>query len=284
MPAHIYIRVGRYNDAIEANEHAVHADEQYIADQRPSGLYPVAYYPHNYHFLAFAATLAGRSARAIEAARAAASHMPVEPALAAPELQLLVPYVPLTLATFGRWEDVLREPLPPPALRVATGLAYYARGLAFAATSRWADAAEALDTVMHASAEVKDGPTGAVLAIATHALRGEIAARRGQSDSAIAELRTAMRLEDELGYMEPPYWHAPIRRSLGALLLRTGQPMEAAALYREDLQRFPENGWSLFGLARSLAAQGRTAQARAVEQRFANAWRSADVRLAESGF
>src|SRR5687767_14198000 len=144
MPAHIYLRVGRYEDAIRANEHAVHADETYIRDQRAESFYTIAYYPHNYHFLAFAAIMAGRAGRALDAARAAASKIPLDVAATAPDLQLLVAYPHLTLATFGRVEDVLREPMPRSDLRVATGLAWYARGMAFAASRRISDARTAL--------------------------------------------------------------------------------------------------------------------------------------------
>ena len=282
MPAHIYIRTGRYADAIEANVHAVHADETYIADQKPGGFYPMAYYPHNYHFLAFAATLAGRGQTAVDAARGAAEKTPPEVARLAPELQLLPPYPHLTLATFGRWDEVLREPLPAPDLRVASGLAHYARGRAQLATGKLDDAAASLDSVARASDEVTAGPTDAVLQIATHALRAELASRRGDEKRAITEYERAQALEDGLSYMEPPYWHAPIRHLLGAALIRDGRPADAERLYREDLRRFPENGWSLFGLSQSLAAQGRKQEAAAAKAHFAKAWGTADVTLVAS--
>ena len=282
MPGHIYIRVGRYNDAIQANVHAVHADETYIAERRPEGVYPAGYYPHNYHFLAFAATLAGRSAEAVEAARATVRHTPVDVARQVPESQLQLAYSHLTLAKFGRWDDVLREPLPPADLRVASGLAHYSRGLAFAARGRWTDAQAALDSVTRAAADVGQGPSDAVLDIATHALRGEIAARRGQLEAAVGHYRTAMTLEDGLGYMEPPYWHTPVRHQLGAVLLQAGRAREAEALYREDLRRFPENGWSLAGLRQSLIAQRKSAEADTVGRRFVTAWQKADVPLTTS--
>jgi len=282
MPAHIYIRTGRYADAIEANVHAVHADESYITDQKPQGFYPMAYYPHNYHFLAFAATLAGRGQTAVDAARGAAEKTPPEVARLAPELQLLPPYPHLTLATFGRWDEVLREPLPASDLRVATGLAHYARGRAQLATGKLDEAAASLDTVQRTAAEVTSGSTSVVLRIATHALRGELASRRGDGEGAVAEYERAQALEDGLSYMEPPYWHAPIRHLHGAALLRVGRAADAERLYREDLRRFPENGWSLFGLSQSLAAQGRKQEAAAAKARFARAFGGADVTLVAS--
>jgi tetratricopeptide (TPR) repeat protein len=152
MPAHIYLRVGRYGDAIAANEHAVRADERYIADQGAKGFYPIAYYPHNHHFLAFAATLGGRRERAVTAARAAAANTPAAVARDVPDLQLLVAYPQLTFATFGRWDDLLREPLPPADLPLASGLALYARGLAHAARGERAAADAAHDSVKRAAA------------------------------------------------------------------------------------------------------------------------------------
>lgn len=285
MPAHIYIRVGRYNDAIEANLHATHADETYIADQRPQpNSYLFGYYPHNYHFLAFASVLAGRSALAIEHAKYTGSKVPIEVAKAAPELQPLIPYGALTMATFGKWDDVLREPVPSTELPVAHALSSYARGLAFAARADWDAAQAALDTIRAHHGAVSQEPVKTVLAIATHGLAGEIAWRRGEVDRAIEAWRSAMALEDGLGYMEPPYWHAPVRHALGAALIRSGKPAEAERLYREDLERFPENGWSLSGLAASLTAQKKTNDAEQVRKRLERAWGKADVSLKGSRF
>ena len=283
MPAHIYIRVGRWDDAIESNVHAVHADETYIADQRPGGIYPLAYYPHNYHFLSFAATMAGRSAEAIEAARAVVNQIPVEVARQVPELQPLAAYLHLTLVSFGRWDEVLAEPLPPPELQLTTGLVQYARGVALAAKGKGVEAEAALDAVRGAAA-AGAGVHKTVLEIAAHALAGEIATRQGQLDTAISHFQAAKALEDGLRYMEPPHWYYPIRHSLGAVLLKAGRAAEAEAVYREDLKRFPANGWSLYGLAASLRAQGKAAEAEAVEEQFQRLWAKADVTLTASRF
>ncbi|MFN2567631.1 MAG: hypothetical protein ABR499_21765 [Gemmatimonadaceae bacterium] len=284
MPGHIYIRVGRYNDAVEANVHAVHADESYIADQRPQGIYPLAYYPHNYHFMAFAATMAGRGAEAVEAARKVVRNVPLDVAAVVPELQLLVPFAHLTLASFGRWDDVLAEPAPPVSLRFPTAMVYYARGVALAAKGRMSDAGAALDSLRAIASGVTSSPHKDVLEIADRALVGEIHARRGLMAGAVNHFRAAMAVEDRLSYMEPPYWHYPIRHSVGAALLGAGRPAEAEAAYREDLKRFPENGWSLFGLRQSLVAQGKAAEAEEAARRLANAWRMADVKLGASRF
>ena len=285
MPAHIYVRVGRYNDAATSNVHAIHTDEVFIEGQKPMTVYSLAYYPHNIHFLAFVSAMAGRSAQAIEAARTLKSKVNLDVARGVGMLQEMVPYYALTLTTFGRWDDVLAEPLPPSDIRFPLAMAYYARGVAYAAKGQWANAQVVLDTVKAidaatpATAEAKTA-----ISIAVHALMGEIATRSGKPAEGIAHFREALKIEDAGLYFEPPKWYYPIRQSLGAALLKAGRNGEAEAVYREDLKRFPENGWSLFGLASALKAQGKSAEATAVEQRFSKAWSGADVKLTASRF
>jgi len=283
MPAHIYIRVGRYAEAIESNVHAVHTDETYIEDQRPQGVYPLGYYPHNLHFLAFAATMSGRSGQAIEAARKLLTKTDLQVASQVPLLAPYVSFLDLTLVTFGRWEEVLQQPLPPSNISHANTMAHYARGVAFAATGKDADANAELDLVKQAAAGASAGDKPA-FEIAMHALLGEIAARHGQLDDAAAHFKAAMTIEDGILYFEPPVWYYPIRHSLGTVLLRAGRPAEAEQLYREDLKRFPENGWALFGLLQSLRAQSKTTEAETVDARFRKAWAGADVTLVAPRF
>jgi tetratricopeptide (TPR) repeat protein len=294
MPAHIYIRVGRYNDAIMANQHAVHADESYIAAEHPSGIYPVGYYPHNYHFLAFASMMSGRSADAIQAAKGLVASVPADVARAVPPMEAMLPYLDLTLVTFGRWDEVLSQPLPPADLRMSTALAQYARGVAFAATARWPEAQTALDSVRQIASGTNpadqtamsagEGENKTVVDIATHALMGEIAYRQGKFPDAVAHFTKAVELEDTFNYVEPPQWYYPVRQSLGAALLKAGNPAQAEAVYREDLRRFPENGWDLYGLSLSLKQQGKTGDATAVDARLARAWAQSDVKLLSSRF
>src|SRR2546426_1589444 len=211
MPAHIFIRVGRYTDAIAANEHAVHADQVFIEGQKPQGLYPLAYYPHNHHFLAFAATLAGKSALAIAAAKRTATTTPVEVAKRVPLLEPYLHYTYLTLVTFGRWDELLAMPQPPLDLAYSRGMAQYARGVALAATGRFAEARAALDTLTQIAGSGTRGYASigwttprTNLRIATHALRGEIAARRGALDAGIGRFREAMEIENDQLYSAPP--------------------------------------------------------------------------------
>jgi tetratricopeptide (TPR) repeat protein len=282
MPAHIYIRVGRWADAITANEHAVHADETYIADQRPTGVYPIAYYPHNYHFLSFAAMMAGRSSQAVRAARAVVQNVPVDMARAVPDVEPLLAYAHLTLVTFGRWDDVLAEPAPPEDLQMAGALVRYARGVANAAQGDVAAAQNALSEVQAAVAATEAGIARVVLDIAAYALAGEIAWRTGNARGAEQHFRAAAALEDGLMYMEPPHWYYPIRHSLGAVLIAQGRPVDAERVYREDLARFPGNAWSLHGLATSLREQGRASEANDVEARGGAL--GSDVQLRASRF
>jgi tetratricopeptide (TPR) repeat protein len=285
MPAHIYIRVGRWTDAIKANQHAIHSDEVFIEGQHPRGVYPLAYYPHNIHFLAFASTMAGRSAQAIEASNTLTSKVNLDAARQVGMLQEMLPYHALTLTTFGKWDEVLAAPLPPEDIRFSYAMAHYARGVAQAAKGEWAEAQAALDQVTAVDAATPEGAEGkTALSIAVHALSGEIATRRGDLDMGITHFREATKIEDAGLYFEPPKWYYPIRHSLGAALLKAGQHAEAEKVYREDLRRFPENGWSLFGLAQALRAQGKNAEADAAEARLRQAWPNTDVTLTASRF
>jgi tetratricopeptide (TPR) repeat protein len=290
MPGHIYIRVGRYNDAIAANEHAVHADMVFVEGEKPGPtVYTIGYVPHNYHFLAFAATMAGRSSEALDAAKKVSASTPYEVARQIPIAEPYVPYQFLALTTFGHWDEVLALPIPPADLSYSYGLAQYARGVAYAAKGKQAEAQASLDSLIKARTSIKPeyatagwSTPGTVMQIAEHSLRGEMALRSGDAPGAIPHFREAARLEDGLLYIEPPDWYYPVRHSLGLALLQCGQSAEAEKVYREDLKRFPANGWSLFGLARSLRSQGKDASQ--AEQDFKKAWSQADIALTGSRF
>lgn len=286
MPAHIYIRVGRYADAIRANQHAVHADRAYLDGPAGArrGLYASGYYPHNHHFLSFAAAMMGAGRLAIEHAFRAADALDPAVAREVPWIEAITPIGYWTLVTFGRWEQILGEPLPRSDLRFTTGMAYYARGVAFAARRRMAEARAALDTVSAIAAGQPEGDNRTALLIARHALAGEIAMRRGTPTLAVREFQRAVDLEDGMAYTEPPTWYYPMRHSLGKALLAAGLPREAETAYRQDLARFPENGWALYGLWQALSRQGHLAEAREVRQRFERAWAAADHPLTASRF
>lgn len=288
MPAHIYMRVGRYADAVAANVHAAHMDEIFIERRHPAGPYPF-YYVHNLHFLWAATQMDGRSVESLRAARDLAKSAPPEMMRHAPLFEYLVPTPLFALVQFGKWDDVLLEPPPPEDLRYSRAIWHYARGRVFAARKQLGQAGDELDSVTTIRVAIKDAPlgfqtAGSVLGVAAHALRGEIAAQRGDPDMAVREMEEAVRLQDALVYDEPPPWYYPVRQSLGAVLLAAGRASEAEAIYREDLKRNPENGWSLFGLAQALRVQGKTAEATSVDGRFRRAWARADVVLTASQF
>jgi tetratricopeptide (TPR) repeat protein len=286
MPGHIYLRVGRYADAVEANRHAVHADETYMADLGPINIYTSAYYPHNYHFLNFAATMAGMSKVAVEAAEVLPKKISTDVAAGVGWIQLAVATPELTGVTFGHWDDVLARPEPSDRLPISVMLHHYARGVAQAAKGDYDAARASLERVREEGKRVKEIPAlldmEPVPVIADHALQGEIALRSGDAEGAVRHFRAGTDVEDTMVYLEPPLWYYPIRQSLGRALLEAGRPAEAEQAYREDLLKFPGNGWSLFGLAESLEAQGKKAEAAEARTKFEAAWESADVKLEAS--
>jgi tetratricopeptide (TPR) repeat protein len=287
MPSHIYLRVGRYHDATLANEKAVLADRSYIAQCRAQGFYPVAYYPHNQHFLWYTSGMEGRSELAIRTAREI-DRMNEHQNLA--EGKRFSPLLVLTLARFGKWNEVLQQSPPPANQLFESAMFHYARGMAHAAKGDL-DSSQAELSALKRIAEnhqikALEQPTlpGAQLIILSrYTLAGYLADRRGQNDMD-HNFKTAIKLEDKLAYMEPPYWHHPVRQIYGAALLRTGRTAEAEEIYRADLKRHPANGWSLYGLLASLRAQGESEEAKEVEKRFRDAWRLADMTLTASAF
>lgn len=289
MPSHIYQRVGRYADAMKSNQLAIAADEDYIAQCQAQGLYPMAYYPHNIHFLWFAATASGQSGIAIENARKVASKVDNATLKEMPLTAVfrMVPY--WALARFGHWEEILDEPAPPATNVFLKGSWHYVRGLAFVATGRLFKAEQELRTLrkimkdpsLDGALFSKNTPR-TVLRIAPEVLAGEIDAARGKFDSAIAHLERAVRYEDALVYTEPAEWHFPPRLALGAILLEAGYPDEAETVYWNDLQRNRDSGWALFGLLQALRAQKKEAEAEVIEARFKRAWEHADVNLTTS--
>lgn len=296
MPAHIYWRVGRYHDAARINEHAIRADEAHILggtrDQNAHSFYALAYYPHNIHFLFAAAQMEGRSELALEAARKLVTKIPDQAYRNIPVLEDFKPMPLFALVRFGKWQEILQELQPAPELQYATGIWHWARGLAFVRLSQLDKASAesqqlskiAQTDAMQALTLASFPKASTLLTIASYILVGELTSTRGQTDDAITQFQEAVRIQDSLSYIEPPSWYYPVRHNLGAALLRVGRAQEAEAVYLEDLKQYPNNGWSLFGLARSLQDQGKTREAQAVQKRFKQAWKYADVTLSASRF
>lgn len=283
MPAHVYLRVGRYEDAARANIAAVEADNRYFATRAESeGMYPLFYAPHNLHFLWSTYVLSGQRGKALQTARALTERVKVEDATAVASLEGFLVVEILTLARFGDWDAVLAAPAPPAELRYVTGIWHYARGLAHAARGDVAASLAQLERLRGIAAEVPDeviiilNSAPALLKLAAEVLSGRIAEHQKQYPAAIAHFRTAARLEDALTYDEPPPWYHSARHLLGEALLGAGRPAEAEAAFREDLRFVRETGWSLAGLERALRAQGRKREAAAVAKRLEKAWQYAD--------
>ena len=291
MASHIYQRVGRYADSIRSNELAIAADESYLTQCRAQGLYPMAYYPHNIHFLWFAATLDVQAGLATDAARRVASRISDETLEKMPLTAGFRVVSYWTDVRFGRWQEILAAPAPPASSAFLTGAWRFARGIALTATGN-PDAAEAELTALeallpHGSLDqtLFSPNTGrAILSIGPPVLAGEIAAARGDYATAIAHLDRAVRLEDALVYTEPAEWAYPARHSLGAVLLEAGRAAEAETVYWDDLRRNRENGWALTGLVQALRAQRKDADAEIVDARRRTAMARADVTLPGSRF
>ena len=295
MPAHVHMRVGRYRDAVAANEASIAADKRYLEQVDAQRAYRVGYVAHNQHFLWAAAAMEGRSAEAIAAARAA------YPAACGPRpgdrsTGILQHYyvLPLyALIRFGRWREILEETLPPDVAEpYPQAIWHYARGTAYARTRRLVEARRELASLEQLADDpgldrtrIKNiNPAQTLVRIAVLTLTADIVAAEGRPAAAIAPLVAATALEDMLTYDEPHLWLAPTRHALGAALLAAGRPAEAEKVYREDLRHYPANGWSLVGLADAERQQGHLESARATEARLRAAWSHADIPLPASRF
>lgn len=298
MPSHVYWRVGQYPDAGRVNEQAILVDEATFrrgvqgADQGSHGFYAMAYYPHNVHFLFAAAHMQGRSELAMTAARKLVSVIPEPAYREVPALEDFRPMPLFAMVRFGKWPEILAEPRPADDLQYTTGIWHWARGLAYlrqgdlgAAEHEYAQVAAISQTDAMREQSLASFPKAAtLLEIATHVLGGELESARGNTDGAAARFEAAVEIQDGLAYIEPPAWFYPVRHNLGATLLEAGRAVVAEAVYREDLSQYANNGWSLLGLAKSLEAQGKAAEAQAVQQQFSEAWQHADVTPTASRF
>lgn len=290
MPAHIDIRVGNYVGAIEANRAATRADRKRVERAGAGGFYAI-YRAHNYHFLMWSAMFDGQRAVALRAARDVVEQMPMDVVREMPQFLegfLASPYH--AMVRFGMWNEVLAEPQPADELFGTLATWRYARALALGALGR-VDEAAAEQRLFDAACErvpedytVGNNTYRAVLAVARDMVAGEIAYRRGEFDAAFAHLRSAVAKDDALRYDEPWGWVQPARHALGALLLEQGRLEEAEQVYRTDLARHPNNGWSLHGLAECLRRAGRDSEARKLDAAFSKAWARSDIRLQASCF
>jgi tetratricopeptide (TPR) repeat protein len=281
MPAHIYIRTGDYQEALKTNQKAAAADQAYLAATGAQGLYPMMYYSHNLHFIAMAAAMNGNYTEARRGAQMLAGNV-------GPHVKEMAPLegfmtVPMAVEVrFHKWNEILKAPQPDASMQTATVFWHFARGLALAATGRVKEA-EAEHAVV-AEAEQKTAPdlafqmpinnkTKDILKIAENVLGAKIAMAKNDVDAAMSQLREAVSVQDTLKYDEPQDWFYPVRESLGAALLKSGDHAGAEEVFRDDLKRNPRNPRSLFGLEQALKGQGKTYDAGFIRKQFDASWK-----------
>lgn len=290
MPSHIYIRVGRYLDAVKVNQAAILADEDYIAQCFSQGLYPLAYYPHNIHFLWSSASLLGSSDIAIDAAKKTAEKVPTGELVTFPFLQDFASTPMLAYTRFGKWNEILTIPAPKAEIKHMNLIRHYARGIAFIRKGNIKEAEEELQAIATLK---KDPELETLIATANNAsihsaniayevVSGELEALKGHTDSAISHLKKAVEYEDGLMYTEPAAWHIPTRQNLGAILMKAKKYKDAEMIFKEDLNVLRQNGWSLIGLHNSLKAQGKLEEAKAIKIEFDKAWEHGDIEIKNS--
>ncbi|MFQ5473772.1 MAG: tetratricopeptide repeat protein, partial [Dehalococcoidia bacterium] len=283
MPSHIDLRTGDWDGAVLQSEWAIAADRRYLEYVPEQGFY-ARYMAHNQRMLAYACMMSGRSERALQAARDLIAGVPEELARSRPGvIDSKWPILYEILVRFGMWEDMLAEPAPPEYLPLSNTIWHIARGVSYAATGNMEAAERERDAFLVIARELPDDAkfenslASDFYIVADLVLRGEIAFHRGDIEESIELLRSAAELEDRLAYDEPPIWVIPVRHALGAVLVQAGRYDEAEEIYREDLETWPHNGWSLHGLATALRGQGRAEAANETDARFERAWAHADM-------
>lgn len=292
MPAHIYIRVGKYHEGSLANIRAVKSDEEYINQCNQQGFYPLSYYPHNYHFLWATATLEGDSKTAIDAA-IKTSQKPPDSLLDVCGYQTLQHFAVIPLyayVTFGKWDEIMQYREPQDKRPYSKAVWHYARAMALIAKNNIIEAEKEIAElkILRNDKSVEElsiwgiNSAGNLIKIAYEVAKGELDAKRKNYSEAIASLTKAVELEDQLRYDEPPTWFYPCRQNLGAVLIEARKYADAEKVYLENLIVMPNNGWALFGLYQAMLKQNKFDEAAEVEKRFKEAWKYADVTLTSS--
>ena len=285
MPSHIYFRLGLWKASMEANIAAVKADEAYLAAADADGIYPSGYFPHNIHFVVTSAQMGGAAEIAVAYADKLAKTVTPAAARAISWVQPIMAAPYFAHVMFSPPETILALPEPAADIVLSRALWHYARAQAQIARGDIAAALrEREDMRAIAATGALKGlvnrylPAPTILAIADNVLAGRLAMKAGDYDAAVAAFRAAAEAQDTLPYMEPPFWYYPVRQSLGAALLRANRPQEAATAFRAALNKSPNNGWALFGLAEAYAAAGDDAGANAARALFDRTWLGGDAR------
>jgi tetratricopeptide (TPR) repeat protein len=287
MPAHTYMRVGDYAAAAHSNALAADADRAYFRETNTLGsMYDMMYYCHNLHFLAASYSMAGDFTHAKQAADEAAAHAALM-LHDMPAAETYVPYPIFMLLRFHRWDDIVTLPAPNPSMAMTNAFWHFARGSALAAKGQIANAEAERQILTRARMETPAAvefsfyfnKAQSFLDLAANILDARIAAAKGDRTQAISCWEKAIEVQDKLYYGEPPEWFYPVRESLGAALLLNGQAERAEAVFRADLEQYPRNPRSLFGLLKSLEAQKKSFNTEEVRREFAAAWKNADVTI-----
>ena len=291
MPSHIDIRTGGWLQAVDTNVKAVEADQRYRKIFGPAKGFLNVYVAHNRHMLAYAAMMTGQRELAMKHIRAMVAELPpdflTENALQAEGFVAM----PLeVMVRFGLWDEILAEPEHyTDKMWFTCAFHHAARAIAYAAKGDTASARKAQTVFIERAKLVpKEASLGnnsceALLGVVIPMVEGEILIAEGKIDSGIGQLRAAIQKEDALKYDEPPGWLIPVRHSLGAVLMKQQRFAEAERVYRDDLARLPENGWSLLGLAESLRKQKKNADEIAQTQaKFKKVWAKADLTITTS--
>ncbi len=292
MPSHIYIHTGDYHKGSLANINAVKMDSQYVSSCHAQGAYPLAYYPHNYHFLAATATMEGNSVWAIQAADKVSQHadqeLMVDPVWGTLQHYYVIPY--FVNAKFGKWDTILKMNNANPSLKYPQAIRHYARGLAFLGKNDLVNAKSEYDQleILSKDTSLKEitiwyiNSVATIVEIATKVLKAEILAAESSYDESIKLLKEAIVLEDGLNYNEPPDWFFSIRHQLGAVLIESGKPNEAIDVYVQDLKWWPKNGWAQHGLKRAYQKTKDLKNLAKIEKELAVNWQYADIKLVGS--
>ena len=289
MPSHIYWRVGRYKDASQANIEAAKVDEDYIAQCNAQGFYPALYYPHNIHFLWAASTMEGKSELSIESALKVSNYVSEEQIRSVPFLEFFHTPPLLSYVRFGKWQEILDYEEPIEDFKYSRSIYNYAKSIAYAATGDIEKAKKHQKLItsfvdsLEVGAMVKAGhPTKQLIEIANNLAMGSISMYQKDYLSAINNFEKAVLLQDNLPYTEPPFWYYPTRQTLGHVLLQSEKPYEAIKTFKEDLEDYPKNGWSYYGLHKAYEEIGDSLNSKKSFNMFENLWKESDIKVSSS--
>ena len=289
MPSHIYWRVGRYKDASQANIEAAKVDEDYIAQCNAQGFYPALYYPHNIHFLWAASTMEGKSELSIESALKVSNYVSEEQIRSVPFLEFFHTPPLLSYVRFGKWQEILDYEEPIEDFKYSRSIYNYAKSIAYAATGDIEKAKKHQKLItsfvdsLEVGAMVKAGhPTKQLIEIANNLAMGSISMYQKDYLSAINNFEKAVLLQDNLPYTEPPFWYYPTRQTLGHVLLQSEKPYKAIKTFKEDLEDYPKNGWSYYGLHKAYEEIGDSLNSKKSFNMFENLWKESDIKVSSS--